>query len=204
MKRIFTLSFAALLLAGTAFAQNTKTPKDKAGKEWKKDGQKNKHDKHKGAALAKELELTDAQKEQFKTLKKESKEKEKALKAERKEKAQAILTADQQSKLAELKEKRKAEAKTKRANRYAAIQKESGITNDQAAQLKAQNEAFRNKAKAIRDNESLTKEQKKVQIKALHTERKESLRTILTAEQIQKMEAKRKDMKRNRDKREKK
>lgn len=182
MKRIFTLSIAALLFAGTAIAQNTKTSKDKAGKEWKKDSKKGKHGKHKGTGFAKDLNLTDAQKEQMK-----------AVRQEQRTKMQNILTAEQKAKIAERKEKRQAEAKTRGANRFAETQKELGITNEQAAKLKAQNEAFRNKAKAIRENESLTKEQKKEQTKALHAERKESMKAILTAEQIQKMEAKRKD-----------
>jgi Spy/CpxP family protein refolding chaperone len=207
MKRIFTLSIAALLFAGSAIAQDTKTSKDKAGKEWKKDGQKSKpskHGKHKGAEFAKALNLTDAQKEQFKALKTEYKGKNRELKAEQKSKAEAILTTEQKAKLAQLKEKRKKEAKNRGANRFADMQKELGITKDQAAQLKAQNESFRNKAKAIRENESLSKEQKKEQTKALLAERKESMKGILTAEQIQKMEAKRKDGKGKRDKKDRK
>ncbi len=193
MKRILTLSIAALLFAGSAIAQDTKTSKDKAGKEWKKDGKKGKHGKHKGAGFAKDLNLTDAQKEQMK-----------AVKQEQHSKMQNILTAEQKAKIAERKKQRQAEAKTRGANRFGDMQKELGITNDQAAQLKTQNEAFRNKAKAIRENNDLTKEQKKEQTKALHAERKESMKAILTAEQIQKMEAKRKDGKGKRDKKDKK
>lgn len=216
MKRILTLSVAALLFAGSAMAQDVQkdAKKDKAGKEWKKDGR---HGKHKGG-FGKELNLTDAQKQQIKALNEEYRGKMKALrsnddaklgdvkkqsqalKEEQRAKMQNILTAEQKAKLAEQKEQRKTEAKAKGAKRFEQMQKDLNLTADQSAKLKTQNEQFRTQAEAIKNNASLSQDQKKEQFKALMQQRKESMKSILTAEQLQKMEAKRKESRGKRDK----
>jgi Spy/CpxP family protein refolding chaperone len=217
MKRIFTLSVAALLFAGSAMAQDVQkeAKKDKAGKEWNKEGR---HGKHKSGAFGKELNLTDAQKQQVKALNEEYKGKMKALRSnddaklgdvkkqsralreEQRAKMQNILTAEQKAKMAELKEKRKSAEKAKGAKRFEQMQKDLSLTADQSAKLKAQNEQFRTQAEAIKNNSSLSREQKKEQFKALSEQRKESMKSILTAEQLQKMKAKRNEFKGKRDK----
>jgi Spy/CpxP family protein refolding chaperone len=211
MKRIFTLSVAALLFAGTAMAQNVnkQAKKEKATKEWKQGG---KHGKH-GAGSGKELNLTDAQKQQIKALNEEYKAKIKALKnddnakvgdvkkqaqalrEEQRIKMQNILTAEQKAKLADLKEKRKAEGKQKGEKRFQQMQKDLNLSADQSAKLKAQNEQFKTQAEAIKNNSSLTQDQKKEQFKTLMEQRKTAMKSILTAEQLEKMKAERKEHK---------
>jgi Spy/CpxP family protein refolding chaperone len=212
MKRIFTLSVAALLFAGTAMAQdvNKQAKKDKGAKEWKQGG---KHGKHGGAGFGKELNLSDAQKQQIKALNEEYKGKMKALKSndnatvgdvkkqaqalreEQRSKMQNILTAEQKTKLAELKEKRKAEGKAKGEKRFEQMQKNLNLSADQSAKLKAQNEQFKTQAEAIKSNSSLSQEQKKEQFKSLMEQRKASTKAILTPAQLEKMKAERKDKK---------
>jgi Spy/CpxP family protein refolding chaperone len=68
-----------------------------------------------------------------------------------------------------------------------------GLTDAQEAKLKASREGFHDKVKAIRSNSALSDEQKKEQVKALATERQESLKAILTPEQLEKMKAGRKN-----------
>ncbi len=192
MKKIFTLAFAALLLAGSSMAQETAKKggkKDKAGK----GEMHSKHGKHHGAEFAKELNLTDAQKEQIKAINKEYKGKEESAREEKKAKMEAVLTAEQKAKLAEIKEEKKSEAKDKGEKRYEEMKKDLNLTDAQGQQLKALNEDFRNKAKAIKENTSLTKEQKKEQLKALNEQRLAKMKTILTAEQIKKIQAKKKE-----------
>lgn len=204
MKRILTLSFAALLLAGSAIAQDTKQAgKEKAGKEWKKHGKHGKHGKHharKHDGMAKELNLSEAQKQEFKTLNQEYKTKAKALRAERKARAENILTAEQKSKVAALREKRKTEARQKGGDRFEKAKKELNLTEAQGQRMKAINESFRERAKAIRGNESLSKEQKKEQFKSLNEQRRNEMKAVLTAEQIQKLESRKKEFKGRKDK----
>jgi Spy/CpxP family protein refolding chaperone len=202
MKRIFTLAFAALLLAGSVMAQDNskkENKKDKAGKEWKAGDKKGKHGKHKGA-FAKELNLTDAQKEQIKAINQEYKGKEKASREERKAKFESVLTAEQKAKLEQMKQQRKAEGKERGEKRFESMKKDLNLSDVQGQQIKTLNEDFRNKAKAIKDNTSLTQEQKKEQLKALHEQRQAQMKSILTAEQQQKIEAKKKEFKNKKNK----
>lgn len=67
------------------------------------------------------------------------------------------------------------------------ISDDLNLTKEQSDELKAVNEKFKEEAKAIKENRSLNKEQKKEKIKALHAERSNKLKTILTPEQQQKM-----------------
>jgi Spy/CpxP family protein refolding chaperone len=219
MKRIFTLAVAALVFASSAIAQDRKPAKDKGAKEFKGKGDKHgRHGQDRGK-FAKELNLTDAQKQQLKTLneeyrakfqalkavdsKKETREKAKALKQEQQTKRQNILTAEQKAKMAELKEKRKTEAKEKGKERGEKMKKELGLTEAQGQKIKAINEDFHAKAKAIKDNQSLAQDQKKEQFKALNEQRRESMKAVLTAEQIQKMEAKKKEGKGRKERKDK-
>lgn len=201
MKRILTLSFAALLLAGSAFAQDAKQAgKEKAGKEWKKHGKHGKHHANKRDGMAKELNLTEAQKQQFKSLNQDYKARAQALRAERKAKAENILTAEQKAKASELREKRKTETRRKGDDRFEKAKKELNLTEAQGQRMKAINERFRERAKAIRENESLSKEQKKEQFKSLNEQRRNEMKAVLTAEQIQKLESRKKEFKGRKDK----
>src|SRR5205823_12329301 len=63
---------------------------------------------------------------------------------------------------------------------------ELNLSKEQAKQLKRINVEFKDKARTIKENNSLTREQKKVQLKTLHKERIAKVNTILTPEQQQK------------------
>ena len=64
---------------------------------------------------------------------------------------------------------------------------ELGLTADQAAKMEANHKALAKNMKAIRENDKLTTEEKKEQVKELHKKQKESLKSILTQEQLQKL-----------------
>lgn len=120
MKKLFALSFAAVILTFTASAQTER----KVDKQAKIERHEGRHDKDR---MFKELNLTKEQKEQFKTqhqemkakreaLKaqdnitvKEMREKQAALRAEQKSKMESLLTAEQKAKMAELKKEKMAE-----------------------------------------------------------------------------------------------
>ena len=128
MKKLLALSFAAVIISSAAFAQTERTVDSKPRTE----RHKGKHDKDK---MMKELNLTTEQKAQMKAqhqemkakreaLKaqdnitvKEMREKQEALKAEQKSKMETILTAEQKTKMAEMKKQKASERGTRKMNR---------------------------------------------------------------------------------------
>jgi Spy/CpxP family protein refolding chaperone len=75
------------------------------------------------------------------------------------------------------------------------MKKELGLTDAQAKQMKAIHEASREQMKAIKDNESLSKEEKKAAAMKLHEETKAKVDALLTPEQKAKSDKMREGMK---------
>jgi Spy/CpxP family protein refolding chaperone len=71
------------------------------------------------------------------------------------------------------------------------------LTADQQAKMKTLHESYKSQAKAIKDNQSLSDDQKKEQMKALSVKRREEMKLILTPEQQQKMSQQRRNMKKH-------
>lgn len=63
------------------------------------------------------------------------------------------------------------------------------LSDDQVAKIKAQREDLHTKIKAIRENTSLLPEQKKSQVKDLFVQQKDNLKSVLTADQLSKLDA---------------
>ena len=145
----------------------------------------------------KELGLTDAQKQAFKTQRADFKQRMEALKKQdeltvkewksrletlRKEHQtalQKILTPDQQAKMKQL---RKA-AGDKQLQR---MKEQLNLTEEQTAQIKQQRAAAQKQMQAIRENKKLSTDQKKEAAKKLMKEQKEGLQNLLTEEQKKK------------------
>lgn len=160
------------------------------------------HDRHE---MMKQLNLTDAQKEQFKTQReefrkkmedlkkndnitvKEWKSKMEGLRKEQKAKMQTILTTEQKTKMEQL----KADAKVKHAEmqkqRAEKMKTELGLTEEQSAKLDKQRTEMGARMKAIREDKALSDEQKKEKVKDLMKQRKESMKSVLTEEQLKKL-----------------
>ena len=120
MKKLLALSFAAVILSSAAFAQTER----RVDKQAKMERHAGRHDKDK---MMKELNLSKEQKSQLKVQHqdmkakrealrvqdnitvKEMREKQAALKAEQKSKIDAVLTADQKTKMAELRKQKMGE-----------------------------------------------------------------------------------------------
>lgn len=120
MKKILALSFAAVILSSAAFAQTERT----VDKQVKMERHQGRHDKDK---MMKDLNLSKEQKAQLKAqhqdmkakreaLKahdnitvKEMRERQAALHAEQKSKMESLLTAEQKTKMAEMKKQKMAE-----------------------------------------------------------------------------------------------
>lgn len=183
-----------------------------------------KHGMHHGqkGEMMKDLNLTDAQKAQLKadreTYKakmealrkdenitvKEMKARQKAIHDEQKSKMQALLTPEQKAKIAADRANMETKRKTMDAQRAEAMKEKLGLSNEQAEKLKAQNQETHSKIKAIQDNETLTMDQKKEQMKAVKESANAQRRNILTAEQLKKMEEMKKESKGQKDWKEKK
>lgn len=145
------------------------------------------------------------------------KEKRQALHQQQRAQMESILTQEQKAQLAQLKEERKAQAKEGRGergrfdstgrkdfgkrgpngdagfSRGGDFAKELNLTADQQTKMQQIRADFRSKMEAIRNDNALTQEQKKTKFQELAKAQQEQVKSILTKEQIQKMESLRKE-----------
>ena len=203
MKKIIAFTLILAVSGSVVCAQERRASKTE------KSGMHKQHGQHK--EMIKDLNLSDTQKAQLKTDRaeakakmdalekqdnltvKEMRERKAALQQEQKAKMEALLTAEQKAKIATVKNDMVAKRKNIDGNRGEAMQEKLGITNEQAAKLKAHNEATHDNIQAIQESQNLTMNQKKIQIKAVKDASKAERKNILTAEQIQRMEEMRKE-----------
>lgn len=181
MKKILGLALLAITLQASAQETRKIEKKDgqrmeRKGKDFKKNGMN-------------DLNLTDAQKAQIKAIREDKSLTQEAKRA----KMETVFTAEQKAQMAKRKvemENRKKEMDVKRSDK---LEKEVGLSKDQIAKWKAQNEADRLKMKAIREDKNLSKEAKKEQIKAIKENSKIQRKAYLTPEQQLKMDNWKKD-----------
>lgn len=156
--------------------------------------------------MVKDLNLTDAQKAQLKADReankakmealnkqdnltvKEMRERKAALMQEQKAQMQALLTPEQKAAMAADRANMAGKRKNMDGQRAEAMKEKMGLSNEQAAKLKAHNEATHAQIKAIQNNQTLSMEQKQAQIKAVKETSKTQRKSILTTEQIQRMD----------------
>ena len=193
MKKLFIPIIAIFALTVTANAQ------DKMSK-------KGHHQKHERGMMAKQLDFTDAQKNQAKIINEDSRKKKQdlnknesitvkemrdrktAILKEKKNKMDGLLTADQKTKMAGIKAQQKVKKEEHFAKHIDKMKTSLNLSDDQVTKLKSQRSANHAKAEKIKNNESLSREQKKEQMMALKTEAKEQNKKIFTPEQIKKRE----------------
>ena len=196
-------SIVVTLLAVSAFSFSA-TAQEK--REMKPGHMPGMHKPHHGMMMAKELNLSEAQKAQAKLNRKEFKDKMQelnkneritvkeqrdrkvALLKEQKSKMDALLTPEQKNKMAQFKAERKARGEEHFTKHLGKMKTELGLTDIQVSQMKSQRESMQTKFKAIMENGSLSREQKKEQFQALKAEGKEQHKKIFTADQLKKME----------------
>ncbi len=153
----------------------------------------------------KALNLTEEQKAQFKTQRetfrkqleelkkndgitvKESRMKMEALRKENKEKTEKILTKEQKAKLENIKTEGRAKHEAMGKERGTRMKTELGLSDEQAAKLEKSRASVAADMKAIRENKSLTDEQKREQMKELGKKQKENMKSVLTEEQLKKL-----------------
>ena len=202
MKKLFVSALALTFFAISAHSQQKREMHSGCGGQ-----QKGK------MGVMKDLNLTESQKTQMKASHqafkakmdelekndgitvKEYKQKKAALQKEQKSKMESLLTADQKAKLSASKSEMEAGNSKKVEERMAKMKEKLSLSDEQVTQLKAKHETLKSKMKAIRDNDSLDKSEKKRQMMALREEAKNDAKTILNADQLKKMEEMKKDFK---------
>jgi periplasmic protein CpxP/Spy len=202
MKKIIALTLAFAIAGFSLSAQQTRESKSQKKAHGMQHGKKD---------MVKDLNLTDAQKAQLQAdreankakmeaLKKqdnltvkEMRERKAALLQEQKASRDAILTAEQKAVLAAEKADMAGKRKNMDGQRGEYMKEKMGLSNDQAAQLKAHNEATHAQIKAIQENQTLSTEQKKAQIKTVKETANTQRKSILTTEQIKRMDEMKKE-----------
>jgi hypothetical protein len=197
MKKIILSALIAVAVAGTASAQDTqdKQPRRKG------------FGQHPYGMTSK-LNLTEDQKKQMKTINedfrkqmtelrkneditvKEWKSRMKSIQEGHKTKVQQVLTPEQKAQLEKAKQDRKGKFQKRGKFGGSHFGKDLNLTADQQAALKKQRSEMMQKMKAIREDKSLSEEQKKVEINKFREQQQQSLKSILTEEQINKLQQK--------------
>jgi hypothetical protein len=199
MKKLLTGIIALAAFAFSASAQVERKPMDGQGK-----GQH--HGMKERGNLVRELNLTDAQKTQMKSVNMDFKTKMQDLKkqdnmtmkefngrkaallADRKNKVMGLLTDEQKSKMETLKKDRQDKMQMMQTKHFDKMQIQLGLTADQSSRLKTKNDELRQRMETIRNNTGLTQDQKRDQMQQLRQERKTYMESLLTADQKKKME----------------
>ncbi|MDX2047673.1 MAG: hypothetical protein SFU87_12865 [Chitinophagaceae bacterium] len=158
------------------------------------------------ADVAKQLNFSDAQKQQLKTINedfrkkmqelnsnenitvKEMRDRKAALVKDHKTSMQQLLTAEQKTKLEQMKRERKAIHEVNAKARLEKAKIKLGLSDAQASQLSNLGSSFKSKMKSLKENESLSRTDKREQIKKLAEEHKAEVKKLLTEEQLKKME----------------
>lgn len=199
MKKII-LSALIVSMAIGVNAQNI--PERKTGKP----GMHHKMDRKKGERMdMQKLNLTEDQKAKFKTQResfrsqmeelkkndnitvKESREKMEAIRKDNKTKMQSFLTADQKAQIEKMKKEGKEKHEGMAKERGERMKTQLGLTDVQSAQLAKNRADMQQKMKVIKEDKKMTDEQKREQVKELMKSQRESMKSVLTEDQIKKM-----------------
>jgi Spy/CpxP family protein refolding chaperone len=202
MKKIFLSLLAVSLISTASIAQKERQEGNKKmGAEHRM--HKGKHDK---GMMMKNLNLSEAQKQQMKanhesmkakmdalekneniTLK-EYRDKKEALHKEQKAKMLALLTPEQKAKMEQAKKDKQAQHELRSAKKLEKMKANLGLTDDQVAKIKADKAANHAKMEAIKNNDNLSRTERKEQLMALKEQKKDGIKKYLTPEQLKKME----------------
>lgn len=194
MKKILTGMLALTLFVGAAQAQ---------------DGGRHQGKGRKGHSemMAKDLNLTEAQKAQLKQQREamqaemkavkqngsltqeQARAQRKAIHEKYKAQMQSILTPEQKAKMESRKGAFKGQSTRLNDQRFEKIGQELNLTADQKSKLTSIYADYQSKSASVRTNNSLTKEQKRQQIQALTQAHIAQARAILNDEQEKKAEA---------------
>jgi Spy/CpxP family protein refolding chaperone len=104
---------------------------------------------------------------------------------------QAVLTAEQKEQLAKNKKDQKEKIVDERKERAKNASRDLNLSEDQRQKLAVLRESYKVKAETLRNDNTLTKEQKRERLQQLMVQQREEMKTILTAEQINQLQDRR-------------
>ena len=112
------------------------------------------------------------------------------LRKDHRDKISALLTDDQKNQLKKSREARQLRQTDRRKEGFDRMRTRLNLTDDQAAKLKQSHSDMAEKIQSIRENQSLTDDQKKEQVKELKKKNQENLKTILSEDQLKRLHEK--------------
>ena len=150
------------------------------------------------------IRLSDAQRQQMKAINssystqlkqleqhdnitvREYRQRQAALEQERKSKMDAVLTAEQKSQIAAARKQHQQMREKMEQQRLMKMKSDLNLTDDQVAKIQDQKKASMEKARAIRENPTLTRDQKREAFRDLMKTGRADMKNILTADQLKK------------------
>lgn len=133
-------------------------------------------------------QMADLKKSEATITAKDYKEKRMALAKQHHEQMQNVLTKEQKDKLVTMRSERGKKFNGGPGRGMDRMKTELGLSDDQSAKIKSLQADTRTKIKGIRDNQSLSDDQKKQQVMAAMKEQRENMNKVLTPDQLKKME----------------
>jgi hypothetical protein len=112
------------------------------------------------------------------------------LRKDHREQISSLLTNDQKDQLKKSRKARQLRQSDRRKEGFERMRTRLNLTDDQASRLKQSHSEMAEKMKAIRENQSLTTDQKKEQVKELRKKNQENLKTILSEDQLKRLHEK--------------
>ena len=114
------------------------------------------------------------------------------LRKDQKTKMQGILTTEQKGQIEKMKAEHKAMQEIDAKARLEKMKLRLGLTDDQAAKMNKNRTEMAEKMKALREDDKMDAEKKKEKMKELMNKQKEQMKSILTEEQMKKLQEGRK------------
>ena len=99
-----------------------------------------------------------------------------------------LLSKEQRDQMEKMRTEKRTMSESNANARMEKMKSNLGLTNDQVEKLKKQRSETSEKMKAIRENKSLDETRKREEMKGLMNKRKENMRSILTEDQMKKMQ----------------
>jgi len=203
MKKISLLIGLCILMGGMANAQKPD------------DGMDHHYNRrmrgHHRTDLSRALNFTDQQKQQWASIRqdfrkkmsdlnknesitvKESRDQRAALIKEERKSFQNLLTPEQEDKLTDMKKRAEGRRKDMAARRADKMKTRLGLSEDQSAKIKTIDDRFRDDVKKYREDESMSRSDKRDRLMSLHKQHNDDIQSVLTPDQHNKMEEWRKE-----------